>query len=95
MTSAERAILRGLAMKLQPTTQIGKNGINDNLLKQIDEQLEAHELIKIAVLQNADFTAKSIIGQIADMCKAQPVQAIGGKITLYRKSKRQDIDHIL
>ncbi|MEG1608815.1 MAG: ribosome assembly RNA-binding protein YhbY [Clostridia bacterium] len=95
MTSQERAVLRGLAMKLQPTTQIGKNGINEALLQQINEQLDAHELIKISVLQNADFGAKDIINDLAQKCKAEPVQAIGSKITLYKKSSRKDFVHLI
>ena len=35
MTSKERAYLRGIAMKMEPTAQVGKNGITDTLLKQI------------------------------------------------------------
>lgn len=95
MKSNDRAMLRGLAMKLQPTTQIGKNGLTDTLIQQINEQLDAHELIKITVLQNAELNAKEIINEIADKCKAQPVQAIGSKITLYKVSKRKDFPHIL
>ena len=53
MTSAERAKLRSLAMTIEPTTHIGKNGVGDTLIKQIDEQLESRELIKISVLKNA------------------------------------------
>lgn len=95
MTSAERAKLRGLAMKIQPTTHIGKNGLNDGLIEQINEQLEAHELIKITVLNNSDLSAKDIIEDLAKLCHADPVQAIGAKITLYRRSKRKDIVHVL
>ena len=51
MTSAERAKLRSLAMTIEPTTHIGKNGVGDTLIKQIDEQLESRELIKISVLK--------------------------------------------
>ena len=46
MTSKERAYFRGLANTIDPICQVGKNGLNDNLLKQLDDALEARELIK-------------------------------------------------
>ena len=95
MTSAERAKLRSLAMNIQPTTHIGKNGVGDALLKQIDEQLESRELIKIAVLRNADFSAKDIAEEIALSSNAQVVQVLGSKITLYRVSQKDGVSHLL
>ena len=95
MTSAERAKLRSLAMNIEPTTHIGKNGIGDALLKQLDEQLETRELIKVAVLRNADFSAKDIAEELALSSKAQVVQVLGSKITLYRVSKKDGVKHVL
>ncbi len=95
MTSAERAKLRSLAMTIEPTTHIGKNGVGDTLIKQIDEQLESRELIKVSVLKNADFSAKEIAEEIAVSSKSQVVQVLGSKITLYRVSKKDGIKHIL
>ena len=46
ITSSQRAKLRGLAMKLQPTAQLGKNGITDSFLDMIEDQLESRELVK-------------------------------------------------
>ncbi len=95
MTSAERAKLRSLAMTIEPTTHIGKNGVGDTLIKQIDEQLESRELIKISVLKNADFSAKEIAEELAVSSKSQVVQVLGSKITLYRVSKKDGIKHLL
>jgi RNA-binding protein len=95
MTSAERAKLRSLAMTIEPTTHIGKNGVGDTLIKQIDEQLESRELIKISVLKNADLSAKEIAEELAVSSKSQVVQVLGSKITLYRVSKKDGIKHLL
>ncbi|MDE5655364.1 MAG: ribosome assembly RNA-binding protein YhbY [Clostridia bacterium] len=95
MTSSQRASLRSLAMQMQPTTHIGKNGISETLIKQIDEQLESRELIKIAVLKNAEFSAKEIAEELAQSAGAEVVQVLGSKITLYRVSKKSGIKHIL
>lgn len=53
MTSKQRAYLRGLANTLQPIFQIGKSGLSANLIKQLDDALEARELIKVSVLETA------------------------------------------
>lgn len=95
MTSAERAKLRSLAMTIEPTTHIGKNGVGDTLIKQIDEQLESRELIKISVLKNADLSAKEIAEELAVSSKSQVVQVLGSKITLYRVSKKDGVKHLL
>ena len=95
MTSAERAKLRSLAMTIEPTTHIGKNGVGDTLIKQIDEQLESRELIKISVLKNADLSAREIAEELAVSSKSQVVQVLGSKITLYRVSKKDGIKHLL
>lgn len=95
MTSKDRAYLRGIAMKMEPTAQVGKNGITDTLLKQIDDQLEAREMIKVSVLQNADLDAKAVANDIASEVNAEIVQVLGFKITLYRVSKKDKIKHLL
>ena len=41
MTSKQRAYLRGLANSIDPIFQIGKSGLSENLLKQLDDALEA------------------------------------------------------
>lgn len=43
--------LRSLAHNIDPIFQIGKGGINENMIKQIDDTLENRELIKVHVLQ--------------------------------------------
>ena len=87
LTSKQRAQLRGMANSLDPIVHIGKEGITDNLVKQADEALEARELIKCKVLENAMLTAREACEQLSEACGAEPVQAIGTKFVLYRKKK--------
>ena len=88
MTSKQRAYLRGLANTLQPIFQIGKSGISDNLIKQLDEALEARELIKISVLETAPDNVRPLAVEIAKATNSECVQTIGNKITLYRARKK-------
>ena len=61
ITSKQRSKLKSLASNLQPVTQIGKGGISDNLLKTLSDALEAHELIKVSILSNAEEDAGNAI----------------------------------
>ena len=49
ITSKQRSYLRTLANPLQPLFQVGKSGIEENFLKQIEEALESREIIKIKI----------------------------------------------
>lgn len=88
MTSKQRAYLRGLANNIEPIFQLGKNGISDNLIKQIDDALEARELIKITVLETAPDDIHDIGNILAENTGSVLVQIMGKKITLYRPKKK-------
>ena len=81
-------------MNLSATVQIGKNGLTESVIEQINTSLEDHELVKIGVLKTADVTAKTVIAEVAEVTGSEPVQAIGNKIVLYRYSHKEGIEHI-
>lgn len=86
LTGKQRSYLKGLANNIDPIFQVGKNGITDNFIKQIDEALEARELIKVKVLNNNLLEAKDIANELAVELDAEFVQSIGHKFVLYRES---------
>ena len=88
MTSKERAHFRSLANTMQPIFQIGKNGVSDNTIKQIDDALEARELIKITVLETSGEDVREVAHELAREVNAEVIQVIGSKFVLYRKSKK-------
>lgn len=88
MTSKERAYLRGLANRVPSLYQVGKDGISENMIKQIDDALEARELIKGNVLENSMMTAREAAEELASKTASQVVQVIGNKFILYRRSKK-------
>lgn len=90
MTSKQRAYLRGLANTLDAIFQVGKSGVSDNLIKQLDDALEARELIKISVLESAPDSAKYLGIELADKTNSELVQTIGNKITLFRQRKKDN-----
>ncbi len=89
ITSKQRSYLRSIANTMDAIFRVGKDGIEDNFLKQIDGALEARELIKISVLKNSGFEAREASDMICEELGCEGVQAIGSKIVLYRKSKKK------
>lgn len=89
ITSKQRSYLRSLANNIQPIVQIGKEGIDERVLNQIDEALEARELIKLTVLKNSLLTAREACDEVCEKLMSEPVQVIGNRFVVYRKSKNK------
>lgn len=88
MTTKQRAALRSMANGLETILYIGKDGINDNLVKQAWDALEARELIKVSVQNNAPFEdAKEACAALCMRVHAEPVQVIGRRFVIYRKAR--------
>lgn len=94
MTSKQRAYLRSLAMTMQPIVTIGKNGVTQSVIAEVNNLLECKELLKISVLNNCDLSTKEVAECLGEELSAVIVQTVGSKITLYRVSKKDDIKHI-
>jgi RNA-binding protein len=87
LTSKQRAYLKGLAHNLEPIFLIGKSGVTDTMIKEIDITLEKRELIKLKILNNSLEDPREASNQIAEQIGAEVVQVIGGKFIIYRPSK--------
>ena len=87
-----RSYLKSLAHKLEPIIQIGKNGLTEDVLKSIEEALEARELIKINLLNNSLLDTKETAHEICDKLKAEYIQSIGNEIVIYRESEDEVIE---
>lgn len=87
ITGKQRAKLRGMANQIQALYQIGKDGITENVIAQLDDALEARELIKVHILDSALLETRETADELAARLGAEPVQAIGSKFVLYRRSE--------
>ena len=87
ITSKQRAMLRGMANTLETILYIGKDGVTDATVKEAYDALEARELIKCAVQNGCELTAREACAQLCERVHAQPVQCIGRRFVLYRQSR--------
>lgn len=90
LTSKQRAQLRGMAANLDTIVHVGKDGIVDNLVKQVNDALEARELIKGRVLENSMYTAREAAEELKVAARCEVVQVIGSKFVLFRYQHNKD-----
>ncbi len=89
ITTKQRAYLRSLANTVEPTTQIGKLGIGENVIKTAHDALEAHELIKLTVLETCPLSPKEAMVALCEALGCEAVQVIGRKVVIYRQSSKE------
>lgn len=94
ITSKQRSKLKSIASTLSPVTQIGKGGITDNLLKTLSDALDAHEVIKVSILETAEDEPRNLAENVAELLEAVCVIVIGRKAVFYRYSRREKFAHI-
>ncbi len=85
LTPKQKAYLKGLAHPIKSCFQIGKEGLSENLKRDVLNYLKKHELMKISILNNSSVTfeeAESFFGT-ADI---EVVQKIGHILVLYKHS---------
>jgi RNA-binding protein len=87
LNSKQISHLRGLAHNLSPVVMIGNQGLTDNIIKEIEVSLNAHELIKIKVAGDDREARKTIYQSICETTNATAVHHIGKQLVIYRASE--------
>ncbi len=87
LTGKQKRFLRSKAHHLKAVFQVGKDGVNENMINQLNDVLEKRELIKVRVLKNCLLDKETIAEQLAEGTGAEVVQMIGSHIVLYKESK--------
>lgn len=86
ITSKQRSYLRSLAHNIDPLVFVGKQGVTENVVKELDLCLENRELVKVKLQEGCDQDPKILANEMAAQLGAEFVQAIGRKFSLYRQS---------
>ena len=88
LTSKQRARLRSLSNDMDTIMQVGKDGVNANMIKTVSDALEARELIKMRALENSGMTSREAAEELAEAVGADVVSVIGTRFVLYRRSEK-------
>ena len=86
----QKRFLRAQANHLQPIFAVGKEGLTQNWIDQLDGALDHRELIKVNILQNSDVTPKDVQHFIESQTEIQVVQIIGRVLVLFKVSANKD-----
>lgn len=90
ITAKQRAFLRGLANTLPAILQIGKEGVNENILENLAQALEARELVKVSVLETSPVSSKEAAAlALAAIPGCEPVQVIGRRFVVYKRNVKE------
>ncbi|WJH32987.1 ribosome assembly RNA-binding protein YhbY [Paenibacillus aurantius] len=87
LTGKQKRYLRSQAHHLNPIFQVGKGGVNDHLIRHIQEALEVRELIKVTILNTVPDDRDEVARELAEGAGAELVQLIGKIVILYKESK--------
>lgn len=87
LSSKERSVLRAAAHSLKPIVQVGENnGLTPAVIKEIDNSLKAHGLIKVRVAGDDRQERLAILQEICEQLGCVSVAHFGKILTLYRHS---------
>ncbi len=89
ITSKQRAYLRKISHELEPIFQIGKEGVTDAFLDGVDKALNKREILKVHILETAFLDTRDTCNSVAEKLDAEPVQSIGSKFIIYRRSDEE------
>ena len=91
LSSKERAFLKKLAHNLEPIVRIGKDGIDENVLKSIADVVKKRELIKVKILQNSSVELdREMANDIAESTKSIFVDKIGNVLIFFKPKNTKD-----
>ena len=89
LTASQIRYLRGLAHPLKPVLLLGSRGVTRSVLKELEQALDGHELIKVRLSGGDRATRVEELAKLAETSGAETVQAIGRIAVLYRRNAEQ------
>jgi RNA-binding protein len=92
LTGKQKRYLRGLGHGIKPVIMVGKGEISAALIKETEEALNSHELIKVKILESCLSDRELVAKELADACTADIAQILGRTFLLYRRAKEPKIE---
>ena len=90
LSSSQKRFLRGMTHHINPVVMVGDKGLTENVLKEIENALDHHELIKIKLRTDRP-TRQALSLEIANTCKATIVHQIGQVCCYYRQNRKKPV----
>jgi RNA-binding protein len=87
ISEAQRRHLKKLAHHLKPVVIVGNAGLSENVINEIDEALEHHELIKVRINAGDKKERETLIEEISGKTGSNWVVSIGHVAGFYRQAE--------
>ncbi len=84
-SSRLRKALRAAGHHLSAVVQVGKDGVTDAVLRELDQQLAVHELVKVRVGTESPEDRFEAADRLGAAVGAQVAQILGRTVLVYRK----------
>ena len=94
ISTKQRSKLKALANTLKPAVIVGKGELTENIIKEIEVALYHHELVKVAALKSCEVSAKTMCAEVCEILSCDPVQCVGNRFVVYKRSTKDGIEHI-
>ena len=94
ITTKQRSKLKGMANTLKPAVIVGKGELTENIIKEIEVALYHNELVKVSSLKSCELSAKSMCAEVCEILSCEPVQCVGNRFVVYKRSDKEGIEHI-
>jgi RNA-binding protein len=90
LSSAQKRYLRGLTHHINPVVIVGDKGLTENVLAEIRQALDHHELIKVRL--RADRATRAVLtAAIQQHCDADLVHKIGQVACFFRRNTEKPV----
>jgi len=89
LSSKQRAFLKKESSSIEPMMRIGKDGINENVIKSLEDLFRRREIVKVKMLQNSEDEINDISKKLAEGAGAEIVHIMGKTIVLYKENEKK------
>lgn len=91
LSKPQLKFLRGKCHALNPVVMVGQKGLTPPLLKELDNALDQHELVKIRIAAEDRAATLAIMDELCSREDTERVQVIGKTLTVFRRNKHKPV----
>jgi RNA-binding protein len=88
LSGAEKRELKSRAQLLEPVVRLGNGGMNEAVIRSLDEALSVHGLVKLR-FSGFKEDKKSLAPQLAEATRSTLVQLVGNVAVFFRRKPRE------
>lgn len=87
LTGKQKRYLRGVGHNLKPVVTIGKGEVSEALIRETEEALASHELIKVKILESCPLDRHEVAELLSERCGAEVPQVLGRTLLLFKRGE--------